>query len=212
MHDEHRFSVQAFASMDWENNKRTWPCDGEDATTSVGGGAAVLSRCPSYAATSITPAFDEETGEVHDGVWEDITRGDGDTTRGDGDAEDTGEPTRHGTDGHFGVVESWDLNRHTCNGKTLRQTFLLQDTVIFLLPSALMSARRRAIILPEIRRKGGEVTEYPSAATHRVMTPFPVGEQRLKQLCTKYGVPDSCIVVPESFLLVGSSTSWRTCR
>ena len=132
----------------------------------------------------------------------DTTRGDGDTTRGDGDAEDTGEPTRRGHDGHVGVVESWDLNRHTCHGKTLRQTFLLQDTVIFLLPSAFMSARRRGILLPEIQRKGGEVTEDPSAATHCVMTPFPVEEQRLKQLCTKYGVPDSCICVPDSFLLL----------
>jgi hypothetical protein len=55
------------------------------------------------------------TGEVHvepeckgnecsDGVWEDITRGDGDTTRGDGDAEDTGEPTRGGHDGHLAVL------------------------------------------------------------------------------------------------------------
>ena len=96
--------------------------------------------------------------------------------------------------------------------KRIRRIFLLQDTVIFLQPSAFMSARRRGILLPEIQRKGGEVTEDPSAATHCVMTPFPVGEQRLKQLCTKYGVPDSCIVVPESFLLVGSSTSWRTCR
>ena len=96
--------------------------------------------------------------------------------------------------------------------KRIRRIFLLQDTVIFLLPSAFMSARRRGILLPEIQRKGGEVTEDPSAATHCVMTPFPVEEERLKHLCTKYGVPDSCIVVPESFLLVGSSTSWRTCR
>ena len=72
MHDQHQFSAQAFASMAWELNRHTWPVDGEDATTSVGDGAAVLSRCPSYAATSITPALDEETGEVHGGVWEDI--------------------------------------------------------------------------------------------------------------------------------------------
>ena len=52
--------------MAWELNRHTWPVDGEDATTSVGDGAAVLSRCPSYAATSITPALDEATGEVHD--------------------------------------------------------------------------------------------------------------------------------------------------
>ena len=91
--------------------------------------------------------------------------------------------------------------------KRIRRIFVLQDTVTFLLPSAFMSARRRAIILPEIRRKGGEVTEYPSAATHCVMTPFPVGEQRLKQLCTKYGVPDSCKYVPDSFLLRGDATT-----
>ena len=88
MHDEQTFPVQAFASMACELNRHTWPVDGEDATTSVGDGPAVLSRCPSYAATSITPALDEETGEVHDGVWEYITRGDGDTTRGDGEASE----------------------------------------------------------------------------------------------------------------------------
>ena len=113
MHDQHRFSAQAFASMAWELNRHTWPVDGEDATTSVGDGASVLSSCSSYGSM---PALENvHTGEVHvepeckgnecsDGVWEDITRGDGDTTRGDGDAEDTGEPTRRGHDGHFGVV------------------------------------------------------------------------------------------------------------
>ena len=108
MHDEHRFSVQAFASMDWENNKRTWPCDGGDATTSVGGGAAVLSRCPSYAATSITPALDEATGEVHDECSGDITRGDGDTTRGDGEAKDVSGVIVVTPSGMIGVLTPMD--------------------------------------------------------------------------------------------------------
>jgi len=113
MHDQHQFSAQAFASMAWELNRHTRPVDGEDATTSVGDGASVLSRCSSFASM---PSLEEvATGGVHDepeckgnecsdGVWEDITRGDGDTTRGDGDAEDTGEPTRRGHDGHLAVL------------------------------------------------------------------------------------------------------------
>ena len=113
MHDQHQFSAQAIASMAWELNRHTRPVDGEDATTSVGDGASVLSSCSSYGSM---PALENvHTGEVHvepeckgnecsDGVWEDITRGDGDTTRGDGDAEDTGEPTRRGHDGHLAVL------------------------------------------------------------------------------------------------------------
>ena len=125
MHDQHTCSAQAFASMAWELNKKTWPVDGDDEHLSdiVGGTAHIfpcpsydLSRCPSFASTSITPALvDVATGDIHDepewkgnecsdGVWEGITRGDGDTTRGDGDAEDTGEPPRRGHDGHFGVA------------------------------------------------------------------------------------------------------------
>jgi hypothetical protein len=74
--------------MAWELERHTWPVDGEDATTSVGEGPLVLRRG--------SPALDEATGEIQEepewkrtrvfrrGVWEDITRGDGDTTRGDG--------------------------------------------------------------------------------------------------------------------------------
>ena len=76
----------------------------------------------------------------------------------------------------------------------------LQDTVIYLLPTHFMSARRREILLPEIRRKGGEVTDDPSIATHCVVTPFPVDEAIMKRLCSKYAVPDNCICVPDSFL------------
>ena len=98
--------------MAWELERHTWPVDGEDATTSVGEGPLVLRRG--------SPALDEATGEIQEepewkrtrvfrrGVWEDITRGDGDTTRGDGDTEDTGEPAPYAHDGHCGVVTaSW---------------------------------------------------------------------------------------------------------
>ena len=88
--------------------------------------------------------------------------------------------------------------------KRIRRMPILQDTVIFLLPSAFMSARRREILLPEIQRKGGEVTEDPSAATHCVITPFPIDEERMKQLRTKNDVPDSCRCVPDSFLFTAS--------
>ena len=91
--------------------------------------------------------------------------------------------------------------------KRLRREFPLTGAVIFLLPSSFMSARRRGLLVPQINFKGGEVTEDPSAATHCVMTPFPVEEERHKHLCIKYGVPDSCEVVPESFLVAGSSCS-----
>jgi len=87
--------------------------------------------------------------------------------------------------------------------KRIRRIPLLQDTVIFLLPSAFMSARRREILLPEIQRKGGEVTEDPSVATHCVITPFPIYDERMKQLRTKNNVPDSCRCVADSFLFTG---------
>ena len=63
-----------------------------------------------------------------------------------------------------------------------------------------MSSRRRKLLAPEIRRKGGEVTDDPSIATHCIVTPFTVDEERMKELCAKYGVPDTCKRVPESFL------------
>ena len=99
-----------------------------------------------------------------------------------------------------------NLVHEAMSHKRIRRIPFLQDTVIFLLPSAFMSARRREILLPEIQRKGGEVTEDPSAATHCVITPFPIEEKRIKQLCTKYGVPDSCRCVPDSFLLIACCT------
>jgi hypothetical protein len=103
MHDQHKFSAQAFASMAFEQ--------GAD-------GASVLSSCSSY--SSMPALVDVHTGEEHVepeyignacscGVWDDNTRGDGDTTRGDGDTtrgdgEETGGPPRRGHDGHFGVL------------------------------------------------------------------------------------------------------------
>jgi hypothetical protein len=78
--------------------------------------------------------------------------------------------------------------------------FPLQDTVIFLLPTSFMTTLRRELLLPEIRRKGGEVTTDPSIATHCVVTPFPVDDDVMKRLCGKYAVPDNCIRVPDSFL------------
>ena len=93
-----------------------------------------------------------------------------------------------------------DLVPEARSHKRRKQVPYLQDTVIFLLPTHFMSARRRGILLPEIRRKGGEVTEDPRVATHCVVTPFPVEEEKKKQIYTKYSVPDSCKCVPESFL------------
>ena len=55
--------------MAWELNRKTWPvdADGEHFSDLIGDGAAVLSGCPSFASTSITPALvDVATGEVHD--------------------------------------------------------------------------------------------------------------------------------------------------
>ena len=63
-----------------------------------------------------------------------------------------------------------------------------------------MSRRRPRILHSDIRRKGGEVTDDPSIATHCVVTPFPVDEVILKRLCSAYKVPDNCICVPDSFL------------
>ena len=113
MHDQHTFSAQAYASMpDAVQEQKTCPVDGDDPPD----GTAYISRCPSHASTSITPALvDVATGDIYDepvwkdnecsaGVWKDINGGDGDTTRGDGAAEALGEPARHGHDGHFGVI------------------------------------------------------------------------------------------------------------
>jgi hypothetical protein len=91
-------------------------------------------------------------------------------------------------------------DRKAMSHKRSKPALSLQDTVIYLLPTSFMSTRRRGILLPEIRRKGGEVTDDPSIATHCVVTPFPVDEVIMKRLCSKYAVPDSCICVPDSFL------------
>ena len=78
--------------------------------------------------------------------------------------------------------------------------FPLQDTVIFLLPTSFMTTLRRELLLPEIRRKGGEVTTDPSIATHCVVTPFPLDDVLMKRRLGKYTLPDNCICVPDSFL------------
>ena len=79
--------------------------------------------------------------------------------------------------------------------------FPLQDTVIFLLPTSFMTTLRRELLLPEIRRKGGEVTTDPSIATHCVVTPFLLDCDLMKRRLAKYTLPDNCICVPDSFLL-----------
>ena len=114
----------------------------------------------------------------------------------EGNTSDGEAASRDGKDENL-VHEAMSHNR-------IRRIPLLQDTVIFLLPSAFMSARRREILLPEIQRKGGEVTEDPSVATHCVITPFPIYDERMKQLRTKNDVPDSCRCVPDSFLFTAS--------
>jgi hypothetical protein len=76
----------------------------------------------------------------------------------------------------------------------------LQDTVIYLLPTSYMSALRRELLLPEIRRKGGQVTTDPSIATHCVVTPFPLDDVLMKRRLGKYTLPDNCICVPDTFL------------
>ena len=102
--------------MAWEMKRHTWPLDGEDDEDLQAwpvDAASVLSPCSSYGSM---PSLEEvSTGEVHDepefngngysyDVWEDKTRGDGDTTRGDGDAEDTGESTGTGHGGRISMV------------------------------------------------------------------------------------------------------------
>ena len=79
--------------------------------------------------------------------------------------------------------------------------FPLQHTVIFLLPTSFMTTLRRGLLLPEIRRKGGEVTTDPSIATHCVVTPFLLDCDLMKRRLGKYTLPDNCICVPDSFLL-----------
>ena len=111
MHDQHTFSAQAYASMPSSvPNAQTCPVAGDELP------GTVISPCPSYASTSITPALvDVATGDIYEepvwednecsaGVWKDITRGDGDATRGDEAAEAMGEPASHGHGGHFGLI------------------------------------------------------------------------------------------------------------
>ena len=86
-------------------------------------------------------------------------------------------------------------DRRAMSHKRRKPALLLQDTVIYLLPT-----NSPRILHEDIRRKGGEVTDDPSIATHCVVTPFPVDEVILKRLCSEYAVPDNCICVPDSFL------------
>ena len=84
--------------------------------------------------------------------------------------------------------------------KQIRPALHLTDTVIFLFPCAHMFGLRRRLLLPGITYNGGEVTKDPNAATHCVITPFPVDSARLKDLRIQNGIPTSCKKVPESFL------------
>ena len=134
MHDQHKFSAQAFASMAFELHRHTRPLDGEDdedLQERPADGASVLSSCSSYG--SMPALVHVHTGEVHvepewkrtrvfrRGVWEDITRGDGDTTRGDGDTEDTGEPAPYAHDGHCHLVTaSWI--RYWCHAYSIQRS------------------------------------------------------------------------------------------
>ena len=78
----------------------------------------------------------------------------------------------------------------------------LQDAVIYLLPCCYMTELRRELLIPNITRKGGQVTTDPSLATHCVVTPFPLPDDVLKRRLAKYGtLPDNCICVPDSFLM-----------
>jgi hypothetical protein len=75
----------------------------------------------------------------------------------------------------------------------------LHGFVLFLLPCAAMSALRRGLLEPRIRRMGGAVTTDPGAATHCVMA-IPLDTDTSTHLLTKYGIPASCELVQESFL------------
>ena len=76
----------------------------------------------------------------------------------------------------------------------------LQDAVIYLLPCCYMTELRRELLIPNITRKGGQVTTDPSIATHCVVTPFPLPDDVLKRRLGNYTLPDNCICVPDQFL------------
>ena len=81
----------------------------------------------------------------------------------------------------------------------------LQDAVIFLLPTSHMSALRRELLRPEIRRKGGQLTTDPSIATHCVVFPFPIPDHMLQRRLANHGtLSDNCICVPDTFLFTES--------
>jgi len=76
----------------------------------------------------------------------------------------------------------------------------LHGVVIFLLPCAAMSERRRQLLLPGIHDLGGVVTTDPGAATHCVVA-IPLGTPTSTHLLNKYGIPARCKLVQDSFLL-----------
>ena len=75
----------------------------------------------------------------------------------------------------------------------------LHGYVLFLLPCAAMSDRRRGLLVPGIQKMGGVVTTDPGAATHCVMA-MPCDTSTSAHLLNKYGVPASCTLVYDSFL------------
>ena len=82
---------------------------------------------------------------------------------------------------------------HLCAGRHL------DDTVIFLLPCANMSALRRKLLMAGICVKGGAVTNDPGVATHCVIA-MQIESESATRLLTKYCVPGACTLVSESFL------------
>ena len=75
----------------------------------------------------------------------------------------------------------------------------LHGFVLFLLPCAAMSCRRRQLLLPGIHKMGGVVTTDPGAATHCVMA-ISYDTSTSTHLLNKYGIPASCKLVQGSFL------------
>ena len=84
--------------------------------------------------------------------------------------------------------------------KRSRYASRLADVVVFLVPCRGMSALRRKLLYPNIIQKGGVVTTNPSEATHCVLA-MPFSQDDPAFLLKKYGLPPSCEIVSESFLL-----------
>ena len=81
----------------------------------------------------------------------------------------------------------------------------LQDAVIYLLPCCYMTELRRELLIPNITRKGGQVTTDPSIATHCVVTPFPLPDDIMQKRLANHGtLSDNCICVPDTFLFTES--------